>query len=588
LCVTRGVENTLTDPGLISILCVDDEPLLLEVIKKFFEREPGFSVKTCTNGKDALELLNSMDFDAILCDYGLPDIDGINLLREVRRQGLTALFIIITGKHRAQVAIDALNNGADYYVQKGGGVVQDIPQLVEFINERVGKIRENRALLENERIYHSIIECQSDLIARFSPQGEIYFVNNSFMNFIGMENNECLEINFFSLIPEEEHARIQEVLRDLTPEKPGILIEHEMRMDNGTYPILQWNYCAIFSPEEDIIGYQTSGREIVDRVQVTGSAPPKDENYAEPVSQAGPYDGAADSWNEFARTIDTLESPVLAINKAGIIIAWNKAMEQLTGFEAKAMMNKGNREYAIPFYGESRPMLVDYIVMSDKNKSIKLSGIKQTGNTFIGEMETVKIRGKLMYLWGRGTALHDESGALVAAIETITVAEKQEPSPFPGDSEKETYIGGLSSPTLKVTGESLRGAGTGGVSSSGRGYGIYATNRRLFVIQNPDFDLSKPKGIQYEPFGLDDLFGTKATIDNRPRSIGSIEKLMIYEISKGDLKSIELMNPRLLPGFLTLYNKTGDSFRMFIDHKTAFTQIEHLIKSFYPEILQLE
>ncbi len=292
MCVTRGVENTLTDPGLISILCVDDEPLLLEVIKKFFEREPGFSVKTCTNGKDALELLNSMDFDAILCDYGLPDIDGINLLREVRREGLTALFIIITGKHRAQVAIDALNNGADYYVQKGGGVVQDIPHLVEFINERVGKIRENRALLENERIYHSIIEYQSDLIARFSPQGEIYFVNNSFMNFIGMENNECLEINFFSLIPEEERARIQEVLRDLTPEKPGILIEHEMRMDNGTYPILQWNYCAIFSPEEDIIGYQTSGREIVDRVQVTGSAPPKDENYAEPVSQAGPYDGA--------------------------------------------------------------------------------------------------------------------------------------------------------------------------------------------------------------------------------------------------------------------------------------------------------
>ena len=109
----------MTDPGLISILCVDDEPLLLEVIKKFFEREPGFSVKTCTNGKDALELLNAMEFDAIISDYGLPDMDGINLLREVRGRGFSSLFIIITGKHRAQVAIDALNNGADYYVQKG-------------------------------------------------------------------------------------------------------------------------------------------------------------------------------------------------------------------------------------------------------------------------------------------------------------------------------------------------------------------------------------------------------------------------------------------------------------------------------------
>ena len=80
-----------------------------------------------------------------------------------------------------------------------------------------------------------------------------------------------------------------------------------------------------------------------------------------------------DNWKEFAKTIDALENPVFAINKAGVILAWNKAMEQLTGFDTKAMMHKGNREYAIPFYGEPRPMLVDYIVMSDdKTKSGKI------------------------------------------------------------------------------------------------------------------------------------------------------------------------------------------------------------------------
>ena len=582
--------NTLTDPGLISILCVDDEPLLLEVIKKFFEREPGFSVKTCTTGKDALELLNALEFDAIISDYGLPDMDGINLLREVRGRGFSSLFIIITGKHRAQVAIEALNNGADYYIQKGGGIVQDIPQLAEFISEGVGKIRADRALFESERTYRSIIENHPDLLSRFSPEGELYFVNNLYMDFIGKQNNECIGSNFFSPIPQEEHKRIQEILRNLTPITPGILIEHEMKKNDGTYPILQWNYRAIFSQEGDIIGYQASGRDVIGVIQVFEILSSENEKFDASVPQTGTnIEESADNWKEFAKTIDALENPVFAINNAGVVIAWNKAIEQLTGFETKTMLHKGNREYAIPFYGEPRPMLVDYIVMSDnKNKSVKFSGIKQTGNTFIGEMETVKIRGKPMYLWGKGTALHDENGTLIAAIETITVVEKQEPAISPGDSEKETYIGGISSPTLKVTGESLRGVGAGGISSSGRGYGIYATNRRLFVIQNPDFDLSKPRGIQYEPFGLDDLFGTKATIDTRPRTIETIEKLMIYEISKGDLKTIELMNPRLLPGFLTLYNKAGESFRMFIDHKTAFTQIEHLIKSFYPEILQLE
>ena len=55
-------------------------------------------------------------------------------------------------------------------------------------------------------------------------------------------------------------------------------------------------------------------------------------------------------------------------------------MEQLTGFEAKTIMGKGNREYAIPFYGEPKPMLVDYIVMSDdKNKAVKFPELNKQG-----------------------------------------------------------------------------------------------------------------------------------------------------------------------------------------------------------------
>ncbi len=576
----------MTDPGVISILCIDDEPLVLEVIKKFFEREPGFSVKTCTNGKDALELLNELEFDAILSDYSLPDMDGIDILKEIRGQGFSGLFIIITGKHHAKIAIDALNYGADYYVQKGGGVVQDIPHLAEFIRAGVEEMEKNRALTESERTCRSIIENHPDLLCRFSLQGELIFVNKSFAEFTGKQDNECVGSNFFSLIPQENRERIQEMLRNLTQIQPGILIEHKVRQQDGGYPILQWNYRAIFNSEGDKTGYQTAGRVVTGIVQISEKLTAKNENFAESGKN---IEEPTDNWGEFAKTIDTLDSPVFAINKAGVVIAWNKALEQLTGFEAKTMMGKGNREYAIPFYGEPKPMLADYIVMSDdKNKTVKFSGIKQTGNTYTSEMETVKIRGRPMYLWGKGTALHDERGTLIAAIETVTVVEKPQFEIISGDSEKETYIGGISSPTLKVTGESLRGVGAGVVSSSGKGYGIYATNRRLFVIQNPDFDLSKPRGIQYEPFGLDDLFGTRATIDNRPRTIQTLEKLMIYEISKDDLKTIELMNPRLLPGFLTLYTKAGESFRMFIDHKTAFSQIEHLIKSFYPEILQLE
>ncbi len=160
---------TLTDNAVISILCVDDEPFVLEILENFFEREPGFLVKTCSNATDALELLRTQQFDTVIADFGLPDMDGINLLRETRAGGFSGLFIIITGKHRAHVAIDALNNGADYYVQKGGGIVNDMDTIVDFIRGRVGKIRADRALLESESLYRSIIENHSDLLCRFLP-----------------------------------------------------------------------------------------------------------------------------------------------------------------------------------------------------------------------------------------------------------------------------------------------------------------------------------------------------------------------------------------------------------------------------------
>ena len=577
---------TLTENGVISILCVDDEPFVLEILEDFFKREPGFSVKASSNATDALGLLNTQQFDTVIADFGLPDMDGINLLRETRAGGFSGLFIIITGKHRAHVAIDALNNGADYYVQKGGGIVNDMEALVDFIKRSVGKIRTERALLESASLYRSIIEHQSDLLCRFLPEGEIRFGNESYANFIGNGYRDSGGSNFISLIPEDEREKVVEQLHNLSPLNPEILIEHAIKKLDGLSPPIQWNYRAIFNTDGEIIEYQTAGR-LLSEPRTQSSKNVKDAVSTVQTTAFGTE--SEDEWKIFTKTIDTLENPVFAIDKTGVVIIWNKAMEELTGVQSKEMVGKGNREYAIPFFGEPRPMLVDYIVIStDKRQSGKFPGIKRMGNTFIGEMEKVKIREKPMFLWGKGTAVHDGKGVLIAAIETITVVEQQQAAQTPGDAENEIYIGGISSPTLKVAGGSASGTLAGLIPSPPRGYGIYATNRRLFVIQNPDFDLSKPRGMQYGPYVLDDLFGTRATIDNRPKTIETIEKLLVYEIEKQDLVTIELMNPVLLPGFLTLYNRTGESFRMFIDHKTAFLQIEHLIKSFYPEILRLE
>jgi PAS domain S-box-containing protein len=580
----------LTDNAVISILCVDDEPFVLEILKKFFERESGFLVKTCLNATDTLDQLNAQWFDVVIADFGLPDIDGIQLLRETRGMGFSGLFIIITGKHRAHVAIDALNNGADYYVQKGAGIVNDIDSLITFIKEGVGRIRADGTLRERESLYRSIIENQSDLICRFLPMGEIRFVNDSFVNVIGNGKREDIGGNFISLIPKEEHEKILAQIDNLSPSKPEIVLKHAIKKSDGASILAEWNYRMIFNTDGDIIECQTTGREISGEGQnhetFSSKSVEEDVSFFQTTTSGTESE---DEWKTFTKTIDTLVNPVFAIDKTGVVILWNKAIEQLTGHLSADMIGKGNREYAIPFFGEPRPMLVDYIVIStDKRLSGKFPGIKRIGNTFIGEMEKVKIREKPMFLWGKGTGVYDGKGGLIAAVEIIEVVEQQHLPQPNSDSEKEIFIGGLSSPSLKVAGGSASESIAGLVPSPPRGYGIYVTNKRLFVIQNPDFNSSKPTGIPYIPYVLDDLFGSRASIDNRPKTIETIEKLLVYEIEKQDLIAIELMKPVLLPGFLTIYNKTGESFRMFIDQKTTFLEIEQLIKSFHPEILQLE
>ena len=105
---------------MISVLHVDDEPALMDVTKLFLERDVSIRVTTTTSVSSAMGLLSTQKFDAIISDYEMPETDGIEFLKTVRGEGDDTPFIIFTGRGREQVVIEALNRGADFYLQKGG------------------------------------------------------------------------------------------------------------------------------------------------------------------------------------------------------------------------------------------------------------------------------------------------------------------------------------------------------------------------------------------------------------------------------------------------------------------------------------
>jgi len=102
------------------LLYIDDEECLLDLGKLYIEKSGLYEVITCNDPYEAFGLIQTNNYDAIISDYEMPEINGIQLLSKVRKSGNNIPFIIFTGRGREEVVIAALNVGADFYIQKGG------------------------------------------------------------------------------------------------------------------------------------------------------------------------------------------------------------------------------------------------------------------------------------------------------------------------------------------------------------------------------------------------------------------------------------------------------------------------------------
>ena len=120
-------------------------------------------------------------FDAIISDYQMPDIDGITFLRTVRMQHPDMPFILFTGRGREEVVIEAINSGADSYVQKGGDPRAQFKELTHLIRQIV-----RRRKAENElRLMKFSVDHASEGIVWMRANGDITYYNDAICTMLG-------------------------------------------------------------------------------------------------------------------------------------------------------------------------------------------------------------------------------------------------------------------------------------------------------------------------------------------------------------------------------------------------------------------
>lgn len=133
------------------------------------------------------------------------------------------------------------------------------------------------------------------------------------------------------------------------------------------------------------------------------------------------------SQQQMADIIDFLPDPTLVIDREGKVLAWNRAIEEMTGVPASEVVGKGNHEHAIPFYGERRPILIDLVIAQDPGVEKDYFFIRRDKEALVAETPTPRVKGKRLFLWGKATPLYNPQGELVGAIESIRdITERRE------------------------------------------------------------------------------------------------------------------------------------------------------------------
>ncbi len=264
---------------MISILYVDDQPVFLDIVKVYLEKTGMFKVDTKGSAKEALQELETQRYDLIVSDYQMPEMDGIGFLKAVRERYPRLPFIILTGHGREEVAIDALNNGADCYIQKGTDTKALFAELQNMIRRAVEREHMEEALLASEERYRNVVQTQTEFITRFLPDGTHIFANDAYCQYFGKELHEMIGHRLAPNIPKEDLPGIRAHFSSLTRENPVATIEHRIIMPNGEIRWQVWNDRAIFDERGELVEYQSVGRDVTKRKKAEEALREKEKLY---------------------------------------------------------------------------------------------------------------------------------------------------------------------------------------------------------------------------------------------------------------------------------------------------------------------
>ncbi|MBN1236787.1 MAG: PAS domain S-box protein [Methanotrichaceae archaeon] len=273
-------------------------------------------------------------------------------------------------------------------------------EMENRVLERTAELEKaNHALMDARDYLDKIINSIGDPIHVKDRLHRVILVNDAACRLFGRSREEILGRTAYELFPSQEMA-------DISWQKDeGVFISGEENVNEEMNTYAPGVTCTVQikktlykdkSGNEFLVGVT---RDITDRKRMV--------------------EALRESEQRLMDIIDFLPDATFVIDREGKVVAWNRAIEAMTGILANDMIGKGDYEYALPFYGSRRPILIDLVLKADREIENKYDHIEKKGRALMGEAYMPNMRGGIVYLLGSAAVLYDPQGNVFGAIESI-------------------------------------------------------------------------------------------------------------------------------------------------------------------------
>ena len=174
------------------VLYVDDEKEFVDLAIRMLGARRTIRVEGATSAHEALRLLEESEYDVVVSDYQMPGMSGIDLLKEMRASGIGMPFVIVTGKGREDVAVEALNSGADLYIQKSADLKVLFTELSTMIAALTERNRRAQGILREVDFLGRIVNTSEVGIAAYDPDRIVLIWNSGMERLTGVESRIIL------------------------------------------------------------------------------------------------------------------------------------------------------------------------------------------------------------------------------------------------------------------------------------------------------------------------------------------------------------------------------------------------------------